>query len=125
MKKRVQISEILSFVVRFQAFCVLCLISIVDIEMAESLVMSKLSAIKRPYQIRQSHGNCSDLVGSFILSIVDKKDATAHPLRRNGFRHILLQAATCRDFNRKEPGKAGAYQRIALPSCQTLFTGSA
>jgi hypothetical protein len=58
------------------------------------------------------------------MSIVDKKDAPAHPLRRNGFGHILLQAETYRDLNRKEPGKAGAYQRIALPSCQTLFTGS-
>jgi hypothetical protein len=49
------------------------------------------------------------------LSCVDKKDAPAHPLRRNGFRRFLLQAATYRDFNGKETGKVGAYRSPILP----------
>jgi len=36
-------------------------------KMAESPVISRLSAIERPYQICQSHGNCSYWLGPFKL----------------------------------------------------------
>lgn len=45
------------------SFSILCLVSIVDMKIAERLDMPGLSTIKRPGLIRQSHISCSDETG--------------------------------------------------------------
>ena len=84
-----------------KSFVFSCLIFTVNMNVAESPVMSRPSVIKRPYRIRQSHGNCSDWVGSFTWS--EWRDLNPRPLgpedwtknSRDAFRRIwccLLRA---------------------------------
>ena len=72
---RFQKSSVLQ--IDFKFFVFSCPISIVDVKMAESLDVTRLSAIKQPYLIRQSHRNCSDQVGSFILVRVGRLELPA------------------------------------------------
>lgn len=56
------------------------------------------------------------------MSFVDKKDATAYPLCRNGFKHIFLQVAVYRNLNGKASGKVGADCAPALPDAFHIFS---
>jgi len=52
---------------KFKLFAFSCLVFSGDMKMTKNPSISRLLVIKRPYQICQSHANCSDWVGSFIV----------------------------------------------------------